>query len=67
MVSDLNLVQDDTTRMEQKFGVDDPFGGVLKAQSVSLKNQTTPQRQRKLYHRGLVNFLRFQSRRRKKR
>jgi len=60
MVSEIDLLREDIPRLEKKFGVNDPFVGVLKAQLASLQNQTKQQPQRGRYHLGFVNFKRFQ-------
>ena len=66
MVSEIDLLKEDIPRLEKKFGVDNPFVEVLKAQLASLQNQTEqqPQPQRGQYHLGFVNFKRSQIRKR---
>jgi len=64
MVSEINLLREDIPRLEKKFGVDNPFVEVLNAQLASLQNQRKQQPQRARYHRGFVNFKRFQSQKR---
>ena len=46
MVSEIDLLREDIPRLEKKFGVDNPFVEVLKAQLASLQNQTKQQPQR---------------------
>ncbi len=62
MVSEIELLRADIPRLEKKFGVDNPFVEVLKAQLASLQNQTEQQPQRERYRLGFVNFRRPQSR-----
>ena len=64
MVSEIDLLREDIPRLEKKFGVDNPFVEVLKAQLASLQNQTKQQSQREQYHLRFVNFKRFQIRKR---
>ena len=59
MVSEIDLLRADIPRLEQKFGADDPFVGVLKAQLALLQNERRQQPPRDKYHRWLVNFKRF--------
>ena len=40
MISEIDLLKKDIPRLERKFGVDNPFVEVLKAQLASLQNQT---------------------------
>ena len=61
MVSELDLLKEDIPRLEKKFGVNDPFVEVLKAQLTSLQNQTEQQPQREQHHLEVVNFKRSQS------
>ena len=60
MVSEIDLLREDIPRLEKKFGVDNPFVGILKAQLASLQNETEQQPQRGRYHMGVVNFKRSQ-------
>jgi len=64
MVSEIDLLRKDIPRLEKKFGVDNPFVEVLKAQLASLQNQTGQQSQRERRHLRFVNFKRFQHRKR---
>ena len=64
MVSEIDLLKEDIPRLEKKFGVDNPFVEVLKAQLASLQNQRKQQPEMRRYHRGFVNFKRFQIRKR---
>ena len=43
MVSEIELLRADISRLEKKFGVDNLFVDVLKAQLASLQNQTEQQ------------------------
>jgi hypothetical protein len=61
MVSEIDLLRKDIPRLEKKFGVDNPFVKVLKAQLALLQNQRKQQLQRVRYHRWLVNFKRLQN------
>ena len=58
MVSEIDLLRADIPRLEQKFGADDAFVGVLKAQLALLQNEKRQQPRRGRYHRWLVNFKR---------
>jgi hypothetical protein len=60
MISEIDLLREDIPRLEQKFGANNPFVEVLKAQLALLQNQRKQQPQKGLYHRWLVNFKRFQ-------
>ena len=60
MVSEIDLLREDIPRLEKKFGVDNPFVGVLRAHLVLLQNQTKQKPQRGHYHLRYVNFKRFQ-------
>jgi hypothetical protein len=60
MISEIDLLREDIPRLEQKFGANDPFVGVLKAQLTLLQNERKQQPQRGRYHRWLVNFKRLQ-------
>jgi len=62
MISEIDLLMKDIPRLEKKFGVDNPFVEVLKAQLASLQNQTGQQSQRERHHLRFVNFKRFQIR-----
>ena len=64
MVSEIDLLMKDIPRLEKKFGVDNPFVEVLKAQLASLQNQTGQQSQWERHHLRFVNFKRFQLRKR---
>ena len=63
MTSEIDLLQEDIPRLERKFGVDNLFVEVLKAQLTLSQNKREQQRQRDWYHRRLVNLKRFQIRR----
>ncbi len=60
MISEINLLKEDIPRLEKKFGVDNPFVKVLKAQLVLLQNQTEQLPQRRRNHLRYVNYKRFQ-------
>lgn len=62
MISEIDLLKNDIPRLEQKFGVDNPFVEVLKAQLALLQNQRKKQLNRGRYHQMFVNFKRFQIR-----
>ena len=64
MVSEIDLLKGDIPRLEKKFGVNNPFVKVLKAQLASLQNQMRQQTERDQYHLGFVNYKRFQIRKR---
>jgi hypothetical protein len=64
MVSEIDLLREEIPRLEKRFGVDNPFVVVLKAQLASLQNKTKQQLQRGRYHRGFINFKKFQNRKR---
>ena len=63
MISEIDLLREDIPRLERKFGADNLFVEVLKAQLTLLQNKREQQRQRDWYHRRLVNLKRFQIRR----
>ena len=65
MISEIDLLRKDIPRLETKFGADNPFVEVLKAQLISLQNQPE-QTQRRYDHTRLVNFKRFQLRKKTK-
>jgi len=65
MISEIDLLREDIPRLEKKFGAGNPFVEVLKAQLALLQNQRKQQLQRVRHHRGLVNFKRFQIRKKK--
>jgi hypothetical protein len=60
MISEIDLLKEDLPRLKMRFGVDDPFVEVLKAQLASLQNQTEHQRKNEQYRWGVVNFIRSQ-------
>ena len=59
MVSEIDLLRKDIPRLEKKFGADNPFVEVLRAQLAWLQNDRRQQPRRGRYHRWLVNFKRF--------
>jgi hypothetical protein len=56
MISEIDLLQEDIPRLEQKFGADHPFVEVLKAHLKALQDQAKPPPQKKPHHRGWVLF-----------
>ena len=60
MISEIDLLQEDIPRLERKFGVDNLFVEVLKAQLTLSQNKRKQQRQKDWYHRRFVNFKQFQ-------
>ena len=60
MISEIDLLKENLPRLKMRFGVDDPFVEVLKAQLASLQNQTEHQRKNEQYRWGVVNFIRSQ-------
>jgi hypothetical protein len=64
MVSEIDLLKEDIPRLEKKFGADNPFVVVLKAQLASLQNQTKQQLRRKPYLRRRLTFKGSQIRKR---
>jgi hypothetical protein len=64
MISEIDLLRADIPRLEQKFGADNPFVEVLKAQLALLQNERRQQPRKGRYQRWLVNFKRFQIRKR---
>jgi hypothetical protein len=65
MISEIELLQEEIPRLEQKFGAHNPFVEVLKAHLRALQDQAKPLPQTTLRHRKWANFLRFLSRSRK--
>jgi hypothetical protein len=63
MISEIDLLREDIPRLERKFGVDNLFVEVLKAQLTLLQNKREQQRLKDWYHRRFVNFKQFQIRR----
>ena len=59
MISKIDLLRADISRLEQKFGAGDAFVGVLKAQLALLQHEKRQQPPRGRYHRWLVNFKRY--------
>jgi hypothetical protein len=64
MTSEIDLLRNDIPRLEKKFGMDNPFVGVLKAQLALLQKQRKKLPQRVRHHRGGVNFKRVQTQKR---
>ena len=65
MISEIDLLRADIPRLEQKFGAGDSFVGVLKAQLALLQHQRKQKLQRIRHHKGVVEFKRFQIRKKK--
>ena len=63
MISEIDLLREDIPKLERKFGVDNLFVEVLKAQLTLLQNNREQQRLKDWYHRRFVNFKQFQIRR----
>jgi hypothetical protein len=61
MVSEIDLLKGDIPRLEKKFGVNNSFVKVLKAQLASLQNQMRQQPERDRYHLVFVILKRFQN------
>jgi len=57
MISEIDLLKKDIPRLERKFGVDNPFVEVLKAQLASLLNQTEQQAKREQFNSNRVLFF----------
>ena len=57
MISEIDLLKVDIPRLERKFGVDNPFVEVLKAQLASLQNQTEQTATEGKVSSGVVNFI----------
>jgi hypothetical protein len=64
MVTEIDLLREDIPRLEKKFGADNPFVELLKAQLAFLQNQRKQQPQRVRYHLGFANFKKSQNRKR---
>jgi hypothetical protein len=56
MISEIDLLREDIPRLEKKFGVDNPFVKVLKAQLAFLQNKAGQLPQKEQNHPGVVNF-----------
>ena len=57
MISEIDLLKKDIPRLERKFGVDNPFVEVLKAQLASLLNQTEQQAKREQFNSNRFLFF----------
>ena len=57
MISEIDLLKEDIPRLERKFGADNPFVEVLKAQLASLLNQTEQQAKREQFNSNRVLFF----------
>jgi hypothetical protein len=62
MISEIDLLQEDIPRLEQKFGAHDPFVAVLKAHLKALQDQAKPPPQTAPYYRRWIDLFRRQSR-----
>lgn len=56
MVTEIDLLREDIPRLEKKFGKENAFVELLKAQLAFLQNQTAYQPQREQKHQGHLNF-----------
>jgi hypothetical protein len=64
MVTEIDLLRKDIPRLEKKFGADNPFVELLKAQLAFLQDQTEQQREREQHHPAFANFKKSQNRKR---
>jgi hypothetical protein len=58
VISEIDLLREDIPRLDKKFGADNLFVGVLKAQLAALQNPIMQQRQREQLHFGFWDFVR---------
>jgi len=56
MISEIDLLRADIPRLEQKFGVGNPFVELLKAQLASLQDQTEKQTRSERHSQGFKKF-----------
>ena len=56
MATEIELLKANIPRLEKKFGANNPFVELLKAQLAFLQNKTEPQPQSEQHHPGAVNF-----------
>jgi hypothetical protein len=66
MITEIDLLREDIPRLEKKFGRDNPFVELLRAQLDFLQNQTVHQPLREQRHMGVVNFIKSRIQKRKK-
>lgn len=64
MVTEIDLLAEDIPRLEKKFGRDNAFVELLKAQLAFLQNQTAHEPQREQHHPGVVSFKKSHARKR---
>lgn len=57
MTTEIELLREDIPRLEKKFGRDNPFVQLLKAQLAFLQNQTVPGASGELKHLGFIDVL----------
>jgi len=60
MITEIDLLKQDIPRLEKKFGADNPFVEVLKAQLAALQNKAEQLTKRDKFHQGVVKFKRSQ-------
>ncbi len=58
MISEIDLLREDIPRLEEKFGADNLFVGVLKAQLAALQNPAVQKRKMERLHFGVLDFVR---------
>lgn len=58
MISEIDLLREDIPRLEEKFGTDNLFVEVLKAQLAALQNPAAQKRQMGQFQFGFWNFVR---------
>lgn len=59
MISEIDLLKEDIPRLEEKFGTDNLFVEVLKAQLSALQNPMVQKRQGGEWHFGFMDFIRL--------
>lgn len=65
MITEIELLKQDIPRLEKKFGRDNAFVELLRAQLAFLQNQTVHHSQSEQRHLGVVGFLKTQIEKRK--
>jgi hypothetical protein len=58
MISEIDLLREDIPRLEEKFGTDNLFVEVLKAQLAALQNPAVQKRQMGQFQFGFWDFVR---------
>ena len=58
MISEIDLLREDIPRLEEKFGADNLFVEVLKAQLALLQDPAAQSRQKGQLHPGFLDFMR---------